>query len=188
MASKFFRGPLFRRAVALSAAASATSTVCIHLDGGAPDAWAHPSPYDPEIPTRRFAPVNHLRGPPRSEWDLPGLLAAWRASPSEETWPWVWTQPNSSGPHHVFLGFGPGTLAHIALAAQADARNNLTVVLPEASEEGGDVLTQHGTTEAQLFGLGCAIIRARVAQLDTKSKLLMLSDERILAFDYAHLA
>lgn len=132
--------------------------------------------------------MQHLRAPLRQEWDLPGLLAAWRASPSEETWPWVWTQPNPTGPHHVFLGFGAGTLAHIAAAAHADARNNLTVVLPEANGEGCDALARHGATEAQLFALGCAIIRARVAQLDAGNKLLMLSDERILSFDYAHLA
>ena len=183
---------LFRRLRAAAAgAACASATACAHLDPPPPPpaaAWAHPSPYDPATPPQRYAPVQHLRGPPpRREWDLPGLLAAWRASPSEETWPWVWTQPNAAGPHHVFLGFGPDTLSHIALA-RADARNNLPVVLPEAGEEDGDALARHGATEAQLFELGCAVIRANVAQLDAGSKLLLLSDERIVAFDYAHLA
>lgn len=185
---------LFRHLRAATACvASASVFACAHLESAAPSACAcaPPAPLaDPATPPQHAAPAQHLLGLPRRDWDLPALLAAWRASPGEETLPWVWTQPNAAGPHHVFLGFGPDTLSHIALA-RADARNNLTVVLPEAGEE-GDVLARHGATEAQLFGLGCAVIRARVAQLDAGSKLLLLSnerlsDDRIVAFDYARL-
>ncbi len=77
-------------------------------------------------------------------------------------------------------------MKQMALAAHSDERTNITVVLPP--EGFGDGLEELGVTEVQLYALGCAVIRARVVQMDATNKILLLSDERVLAFDSAHLA
>ncbi len=148
----------------------------------APPAWAHPSPYDAAVPAGRFADVRHLREA-RPQWDLPLLYALWQAGGDGETWPWVWCQRNPTGPHHVYVGLGAGTLEAIRAVSAASASNNITVVL-RSSEE----LARHGASEAQLCALRCAVIYGRLAQVDADSRLLMLDDERILAFDSATLA
>ena len=145
--------------------------------------WAHPSPYDAAVPVERFADNYHLRTT-RAQWDLPRLVAQWRASDSEETWPWVWCAHNATGPHHVFVGFGAGTLEQIRTVSAADAANNITVVLQGDDDE----LARLGVSETQLHELRCAVIRERVEQIDAASKLLMLRDERVVAYDSAYLA
>ena len=161
----------------------------------APPEWAHPSPYDADAAAAssssssssaagggRFASSAHLRTL-RVQWDLPRLVAQWQASDNEETWPWVWCQHNPTGPHHVFVGLGEGTLAQIRGVSAADASNNITVVIRDDSE-----LARRGLSEAQLHALRCAVLRERVAQIDAESKLLMLRDERVIAYDTAYFA
>ena len=157
---------------ALVAAASGSSP---------PPQWAHPSPYDADAPPGRSADSRHRRAP-RGAHDLPALVALWRASPDAETWPWVWCQHNPTGPHHVFVGFsGARTLAAIA-GASADAGNNLTVIITPRDDE---ALARAGVSDAVLHGLRCAIVRSSVAQVDAEARLLMLEDERIVAYDFA---
>jgi hypothetical protein len=155
----------------------------------APPEWAHPSPYDADAAAAttsssaagggRFASSAHLRTL-RAHWDLPKLVAQWQASDDEETWPWVWCQHNPTGPHHVFVGLGAGTLERIRGVSAADASNNITVVIRDDGE-----LARRGLSEAQLHALRCAVVRERVAQVDAESKLLMLRDERVIAYDAA---
>ena len=159
----------------------------------APPEWAHPSPYDADAAAAssssssaagggRFASSAHLRTL-RVQWDLPRLKAQWQASDNEETWPWVWCQHNPTGPHHVFVGLGAGTLAQIRGVSAADASNNITVVIRNDSE-----LARRGLSEAQLHALRCAVLRESVAQIDAESKLLMLRNERVIAYDAAYFA
>ena len=144
--------------------------------------WAHPSPYDQSVPADRFADTRHLCTL-RAHWDLPRIMAQWQAG-GEETWPWVWCQRNPTGPHFVFVGFTAGSLDQVRAVAAASSANNITVVLAK----GGDELAAVGVSEAQLHALGCAIIHEPVAQIDAGAKLLMLRDERILAYDKAFLS
>ena len=159
----------------------------------APPAWAPPSPYDAAAAAAttssssaagggRFASSAHLRTL-RVQWDLPRLVAQWQDSDNEETWPWVWCQHNPTGPHHVFVGLGEGTLAQIRGVSAADASNNITVVIRDDGE-----LARRGLSEAQLHALRCAVLRERIAQIDAESKLLMLRDERVIAYDAAYFA
>ena len=165
-------------ALALSASASLSAA------SPSPPEWAHPSPYDADATPGRFADSRHLRAP-RAAHDLPALVALWRASPDVETWPWVWCQHNPTGPHHVFVGFaGARSLAAIA-SASADAGNNLTVVLAPRDDA---ALARAGVTDAALHGLRCAIVRTTVAQVDAAARLLLLEDERIVAYDFATFA
>jgi len=157
-----------------------------------PPAWAEPSPYDASVPVERFADTYHLRTQ-RAQWDLPRLVAQWKASESEETWPWVWCAHNPTGPNHVFVGFGAGTLEQIRAVSAASTANNITVVLRGGSGGGGggtddDELARCGVSEAELHALRCAVVRERVEQVDAESKLLMLRDERVIAYDTAYLA
>ena len=69
--------------------------------------------------------------------------------------------------------------AHVSAASAA---NNITVVLR------GDELARCGVSEAELHALRCAVIYEAVAQVDVESRLLMLRDERVMAFDSAYLA
>lgn len=169
--------------IALSVASVTTSSASSSPAPTAPSPqpeWAYPSPYDAVVPQGRFPDVSHLRAR-GSAWDLPALVALWRSSP-DETWPWVWCAHNPTGPHHVFVGFGGAcTLAAIA-SASADAGNNVTVVLTPRDDA---ALARVGVTDATLFGLRCAVVRATVAQVDAPTELLMLSDERIVAYDFA---
>lgn len=169
--------------IALSVASVATSSASSPRTAPSPQPeWAYPSPYDAIVPPGRFPDVSHLRS--RSGvWDLPALVALWRSSP-DETWPWVWCAHNPTGPHHVFVGFGGAcTLAAIA-SASADTGNNVTVVLAPRDDA---ALARAGVTDATLYGLRCAVVRATVVQVDAPAKLLMLSDERIVAYDFAAL-
>ena len=54
--------------------------------------------------------------------------------------------------------------------------------------ERGDELARCGVSEAELHALRCAVIYEAVAQIDVESRLLMLRDERVVAFDSAYLA
>ena len=174
--------------------AASSAEAALSAPSPAPPEWAHPSPYDADAAAAsssssssaagggRFASSAHLRTL-RMQWDLPRLVAQWQASDNEETWPWVWCQHNPTGPHHVFVGLGAGTLAQIRGVSAADASNNITVVIRDDGE-----LARRGLSEAQLHALRCAVVRERVAQIDAESKLLMLRDERVIAYDAAYFA
>jgi hypothetical protein len=178
-------------AAAASVCAALGSSVCAALDADTektarpaasrPAQWAHPSPYDVDVPAARFSDVSDLWRT-RLEWDLPELMARWQAAGSAESWPWVWCQRNPTGPHHVFVGVGVGTLDQIRAVAAASPANNITIVLSDSGD-----LSRAGVSEAQLHALGCAVIYEPIAQIDVASKLLMLRDERIIAFDCAYL-
>ena len=182
----FPRRTLAAAAASAIAALGAASRPAAHADAAGAAAsptpqWAHPSPYDADVPAARFSDVRDLRTT-RLEWDLPALMARWQAAGSAESWPWVWCQRNPTGPHHVFVGLGAGTLDQIRAVTAASTANNITVVLADSGD-----LARAGVTEAHLHALGCAVIFEPVAQVDVASKLLMLRDERILAFDRAYL-
>ena len=87
------------------------------------------------------------------------------------------------GPHHVFLGVSPQTLAQARAIAEADVNNNLTLVVGSLSE-----LATQGVTPEELYAQRCAVIEGTMEQMDAENKILMLADERIICFTFAYLS
>ena len=99
----------------------------------------------------------------------------------EETWPWVWCQPNPNGPHHVFVGCDASLLGRARALMLESPQNNLTIVVDSA-----DSLAKLAPLE-QFFEAGCAVVEGEVVQLEAKDRVMMLGDERIICFDKCHI-
>lgn len=112
---------------------------------------------------------------PRVE-DLRPLVRSWEHG--LDVWPWVWTWRNQHGPHHVFVGLNGDAVSDIERLSR-DARNNITIVAPEAD------LREHAPGGDQSFYARCQCghIESQVALMDVKAKIMMLDDERIVCFD-----
>ncbi len=142
--------------------------------------WAYPSPYDP-VPPDRFINVSHLTKQV-AVWDLKGLMNVWENSSGEESWPWVWCWHNPVGPHHVFIQVSKDTLHQTSRICRESERNNLTVVVRSMND-----LKSFDLTPEMLYKNRCAIIEGvSMQQIDTENKIMMLNDERIIAYDHAY--
>ena len=110
--------------------------------------------------------------------DLPVLYQQWQEG--HDTWPWVWCQRNENGPHHVFVLDGTNweDVKKIESLSKSSVNNNLIVVVPDMSVLMGS-----------LWGLNwflnhrCAVIEGRIKLHHKKEKIMMLEDERIIAYD-----
>ena len=106
--------------------------------------WAYPSPYHAadavgHAGPHDFAPLPEDRFRDRStKWRLKALVEHWQTLEGEESWPWVWTQPNPNGPHHVFVGADDSLLDRCKAVAAACPRNNITIIV-----ESEEALKQH---------------------------------------------
>ncbi|CAJ1945450.1 unnamed protein product [Cylindrotheca closterium] len=115
--------------------------------------------------------------------DLPILLKKFDDE-NLDVWPWIWTHPNSdNGPHYVFLGMDAKTIGRIQEIRSQSPNHNLLVI---ASRE---VLEQAAKEAGVPFGVyhdcHCGMVTdAELQLLHVKSKILMLDDERVIAFDY----
>ena len=142
--------------------------------------WAYPSPYD-SVPSDRFTDVSHLRKQV-AIWDLKELINIWEKNSAEESWPWVWCWHNPVGPHHVFIQVSKDTLNQTMRISRENERNNITVVVKSI-----DDLKACDLTPEMLYKNRCAIIEGvAIQQFDAKNKIIMLNDERIIAYDYAY--
>jgi hypothetical protein len=106
--------------------------------------------------------------------DLPLLLREFQAG--KEVWPWIWCHPNENGPHHVFVVTDDLTdeiLEQIHQLLKNSTNNNVLVVTSK------DQLKSPGGVPSM-----CGIVTgAQVTLLNTRDKILMLNDERVIAFD-----
>jgi hypothetical protein len=143
--------------------------------------WAHPHPYDTAVPKERFVDVERYRHN-KELWDLKGLVDLWVERDGQESWPWVWCWHNPVGPHHVFIGVSPHTLELTRKISNEHRNNNLTIIVNSMKDFEG-----YGKVE-DYYKNRCAVIESPVAQMDTKDKVLMLEDERIICFDRAYIA
>ena len=115
--------------------------------------------------------------------DLPVLLQKFDEE-GLDVWPWVWTHPNENGPHHVFVGMDGHAVKRIEELRRASSQNNILIVastetLDKAAEEAG-----YNSTDIY-NDCHCGIVTdAELQLLHVKSKILMLDDERVIAFDY----
>jgi hypothetical protein len=140
--------------------------------------WAYPSPYDKGQEPGRFVDVKNFQHT-QTVWNLKGLVDKWIRSDGEESWPWVWTQPNPSGPHHVFVGASASVLPSCKEIMKNTA-NNITCVASVSD------LEQFAPIE-KYYEAGCAVIEIPVQQVDVTHKIMMLEDERIVCFDHAYI-
>ena len=93
-------------------------------------------------------------------------------------WPWIWTQHNDNGPHHVFVG----TLSNEHLDQIIDLKRkvpnlNVLVITDTQSVEGlrGGI--------SSLYELECGVVLdTKVKLTDYDNKMIMLEDERIICF------
>ena len=130
---------------------------------------------------------NEWKFPNRSEYDMyidnprrDDLIKLYTAHQNgQEVWPWIWTQPNSNGPHHVF--FGPMSievLKQIKKLKQTIPNCNLLVITTNES------LKSLPEGEQSLYRYECGlVIDTPVTLLDSENKILMLEDERVINYN-----
>lgn len=93
----------------------------------------------------------------------------------KEVWPWIWCQPNENGPHHVFVGsLADSVLQQIQELLQNPSNNVLIIT---TSEE----LSRVSSSMVERCGI---VTDASVSLINAKDKILMLDDERVIAFDH----
>lgn len=112
--------------------------------------------------------------------DLPVLLHKFDVE-GLEVWPWIWTHPNNDGPHYVFYGINETIVQQIREIRAASPQNNILIIaassksLEEAAGDDPDVYIR----------CHCGIVTdSPVELLNHEAKILMLKDERVIAFDY----
>jgi hypothetical protein len=170
---------VIRRAAAVSA------TFCIAeptlaLSKQKPDwEWAYPSPYDTGVEVDRFSDTSHFLCN-KPIWDLKGLVDDWLET-EHESWPWIWTQPNPTGPHHCFIGASSSVLPRAREIMKADPSCNITCICATSD------LEEFAPIESY-YQAGCAVIEIPVRQFDTTNRILLLDDERIVCFDHAYVS
>ena len=100
-----------------------------------------------------------------------------------EVWPWIWTHPNENGPHHVFIGVSDKILDEIEILFQ---KNNGTLnILIIASEQSLRSAAMARNDEHIYSRCQCGLVTdSQMKLLNEDAKILMLQDERVIAFDY----
>ena len=112
--------------------------------------------------------------------DLPILLQKFDEE-NLEVWPWIWTHPNNDGPHYVFVGISEESLVQIQRLRNESNQNNILIIaserqLMDVAKARNDV----GIYERCQCGL---VVDSKVELLNHEAKILMLDDERVIAFD-----
>jgi len=108
--------------------------------------------------------------------DLPRLLHQFDKQ-GLEVWPWIWTHPNENGPHYVFIGVSKDTIAHIERLRRESEQNNILII---ASQQDLDACADPDVYHRCQCGL---VTDAKLQLLNHEAKILMLDDERVIAFD-----
>jgi len=96
----------------------------------------------------------------------------------KNVWPWIWTQHNSNGPHHVFVG--KVTMEQIGKIK--NLRQNVPNVNILVITDGESVKQLEGGVHC-LNELECGlVIDTNVQITDHDNQMIMLEDERIICF------
>ena len=104
--------------------------------------------------------------------DLPVLLREFQNG--KEVWPWIWCQPNENGPHHVFAcALTPQILSEIRELLKNPNNNVLIITTPE----------QLAKVPPKLVEMCGLVTDANVEIINMSDRILMLDDERVIAFD-----
>ena len=98
-----------------------------------------------------------------------------------EVWPWIWTHPNNDGPHHVFVGVDEESLVEIQRLRDESNQNNILVI---ASKERLMEVAMARNDPEIYARCQCGLVEdSKVQLLNHDAKILMLDDERVIAFD-----
>jgi hypothetical protein len=112
--------------------------------------------------------------------DLPYLLNQFEEH-GKEVWPWIWTHPNEAGPHFVFVGVNVDTLYQIRqLRSKSPSYNILVIASEESILEAANEACDPNIYDETYCGI---VSDASVKLLNIEAKMLMLSDERVIAFN-----
>ena len=124
--------------------------------------------------------------PNRSDYDMyidnptsSDLIKLYKAHQNgNEVWPWIWTQTNTNGPHHVFVGpISIEDLKQIKKLKDTIPNCNLLVITTNES------LQSLPEGEESLYQYECGlVIDTPVTLLDSENKILMLEDERVINY------
>ena len=119
--------------------------------------------------------------------DLPVLLHKFDHE-NQEVWPWIWTHPNENGPHHVFIGktITSDIVHRIQKLRSESPRNNILILITDKDEASlHRAAVEAGTDEGIFARCHCGIVTGvSLTLLNVEHKILMLDDERVVAFDY----
>jgi len=129
------------------------------------DMWKFPNRSDFDM---------YIDNPTRSD-----LIKLYKAHQNgQNVWPWIWTQPNTNGPHHVFVGpISIENLKQIKKLKDTIPNCNLLVITTEES------LQSLPEGEESLYQYECGlVIDTPVTLLDSENKILMLEDERVINY------
>lgn len=94
----------------------------------------------------------------------------------------IWIHPNTkNGPHHVFVGMSEDSLDEIQRLAKVSDRNNILIIAnKDKLEEVASKRNDPDIYERCQCGL---VVDSELKLLNHESKILMLDDERVIAFD-----
>jgi hypothetical protein len=112
--------------------------------------------------------------------DLPLLLHKFDVE-GLDVWPWIWTHPNNDGPHYVFCGVNKHVVQQIREIRAASPQNNILIIAPSQA-----ILDEAAGDDPEVYNrCHCGIVTDSTLELlNHEAKILMLKDERIVAFDY----
>ena len=118
--------------------------------------------------------------------DLPVLLHKFDHE-GQEVWPWIWTHPNEDGPHHVFVGktITSDIVHRIQKLRRESPQNNILILIADNEASLHQAAAEAGTDASVFDRCHCGIVTGvSLELLNVDHKILMLDDERVIAFDY----
>ncbi len=118
--------------------------------------------------------------------DLPVLLHKFDHE-GQDVWPWIWTHPKEDGPHHVFVGktITSDIVHRIQKIRSESPQNNILILIAENEASLHQAAAEAGTDASVFDRCHCGIVTGvSLELLNVEHKILMLDDERVIAFDY----
>jgi hypothetical protein len=114
--------------------------------------------------------------------DLPKLLHKFDEE-GLEVWPWIWIHPNANGPHHVYVGLDSSTVEEIIRIRAASPNHNILIIADQATLDEATAQYPPGILADCHCGLVTDVGNS-IALCNTDAKLIMLQDERVIAYDH----
>lgn len=124
-----------------------------------------------------------------------------------DVWPWIWTHPNNDGPHHVYIGINHDILDDIEklCSGENSEQINILIVASEgalrkvamerkqkscrADKKRDSEHSDDDDKDDDCMNIYCRyqcglVIDSQLELLNEDAKILMLNDERVVAYDF----